>query len=71
MSNQKNEIDLSLQSTLLLIAKMLREGHDGVGAGLSPMYLEQAAQTIDALTDKCAQLEAQLSRYLPDREMYE
>ena len=63
MSNQKDSINLSVQDTLRLIAKMLLEGHDAVVAGLSPSYLEEAADLIDALALHSAELSDRLEMY--------
>ena len=62
--NTTKHINLSIQDTLRLIAKMLEEGHTPIAAGLSPHYLTEAANTIDTLTNK-------LNQYQPDREMYD
>jgi hypothetical protein len=71
MSNPKEEINLSIQDTLLLIVKMIQEGHTETPLKLAPLYLTQASELIDNLEADRDYLKARLAMHEPDREFYD
>jgi hypothetical protein len=71
MSNPKEEINLSVQDTLLLIVKMIQEGHTETPLKLAPLYLTQASELIDNLEAELGYHKARLALHEPDREIYD
>jgi hypothetical protein len=71
MNNPKEEINLSIQDTLLLIVKMLQEGHTETPLKMAPFYLTQAAELIDNLEADLDYYKARLALHEPDREIYD
>ena len=48
--------DLSVESTIRLLAHIMREGHEQVAVKILPDYLDQVAQTIEDLRTELAVL---------------
>ncbi len=69
MNAPKEQINLSIQDTLLLIVKMIQEGHTETPLKMAPFYLTQAAELIDDLEADLEYHKARLAMHEPDREI--